>query len=151
MSRKRWFYIIIGALGLFLIYLFQSYLDFYSVLVEFKAPQKIHYTSDYGSVDNPYAFIVNKTFRYLLNDVFGIMMIYGIFAERKYVRFAVFVLLFGLFILLPIYLSIYLLRPEGFSSMLGHLHRIILNPVLMMMLIPAFYYQKRVSGDKTSE
>jgi exosortase F-associated protein len=151
MNLKRWVYLLIGGGGLFLVYLFQSYLDIYSILIEFKAPEYINYTSDYSSVTNPSAYIVNKTFRYLLNDLFGIAIIYGLFGEKKYVKFAVYVLLFGLFILLPIYLSLFFLRPEGFTSMIGHLHRIILNPVLMMLLIPAFYYQKKISTTDSSE
>ncbi|MDZ7846825.1 MAG: hypothetical protein U5L96_08670 [Owenweeksia sp.] len=50
---------------------------------------------------------------------------------------------FGLFVLLPIYLYLYLQQPAGFSSMLSHLHRVVMNPVLMMLLIPAFAAQRR--------
>lgn len=148
MSSKRRFYLIIGAFGLFIVYLFQSYLDVYSILIEWELPQKIEYTSDYSTVNDPFAYTVNKIFRYLLNDLFGISIIYGLFGEKKYVRFAFYVLLFGLFILLPIYLTIFFLQPEGFTSMLGHLHRIVLNPVLMMLLIPAFYYQKKMASNQ---
>lgn len=151
MNIRRWSFLVFGATGLLLVYVFQFYLDIHSLLFEFKAPQRIEYTSDFESIGTKTAFIVNKVFRYLLNDGFAIMIIYALFEEKKYVRFAIGLLLFGLFILLPIYLAIFLLRPEGFSSMLGHMHRIILNPVLMMMLIPAFYYQKTYSGNEESQ
>lgn len=150
MNKKRWIYLFTGCLGLLLVYIFQFHLDIYSILFEFQSPKRIEYTSDYESITNNTAFIVNKVFRYLLNDGFAIMIIYALFEERKYVQFSIWVLLFGLFILLPAYLAIFLLRPEGFSSMLGHFHRIILNPVLMMMLIPAFYYQKTYAGQSDS-
>lgn len=151
MTVKRWLYLISGAIGLLLVYVFQFHLDIYSILFEFQAPERIEYTSDYESISNTTAFIVNKVFRYLLNDGFAIMIIYALFEEKKYVRFSVWVLVFGLFVLLPIYLAVFLMRPEGFSSMIGHLHRIILNPVLMMMLIPAFYYQKTYASGEESQ
>lgn len=141
MNFKRVLYIIGGAVGLCLVYLFQSHLDFYSILFEFSAPKPLDY-SNYGEID-ALSFVVNKAFRYLLNDLFSISIIYGIFFEKKYARFAMYVMFFGLLVLLPIYLWLFLMQPEGFSSMLSHLHRIVMNPVLMMLLIPAFFYQRK--------
>lgn len=146
MKARRWLYLIMGFLGLFLIYLFQDYLDFYAILFEFKAPENLGYASEFKDVE-VLPFVVNKTFRYLLNDLFAIAIIYAIFEEKKYVRFAFYVLLFGLLVLLPTYIVVYLLQPEGFSSMLGHLHRVVMNPVLMMLLIPAFFYQRRMAQE----
>lgn len=146
MKARRWLYLIVGFLGLFLIYLFQDYLDFYAILFEFKAPENLGYASEFKDVE-VFPFVVNKTIRYLLNDLFAIAIIYAIFEERKYVRFSFYVLLFGLLVLLPTYIVIYLLQPEGFSSMLGHLHRVVMNPVLMMLLIPAFFYQRRMAQE----
>ena len=53
---------------------------------------------------------------------------------------------FGLIVLLPF---IYLSAVPGYSSMVSHLHRLVLNPVLMMLLIPALWHQRRTeSTDK---
>jgi exosortase F-associated protein len=134
---------LLGAGGLFLVYFFQNYLDFYSVFVQFKAPQPLNYTSDFVPVESG-PFIVNKVGRYILNDLFAMSLVYGLFYNRKYLRFAFWVLLFGLVVLVPAYLSLYLLAPAGFSSMLTHLHRLVMNPVLMMLLIPAFFYQQQL-------
>ncbi len=139
---KRILFIAIGAVGLFLVYFFQEYLDFYNVLFHFSAPQQLNYSASYMEVE-PVQLIINKAGRYICNDLFSIALIYGIFGEKKYARFALWVMLFGLFILLPIYLYVYLAQPEGFTSMLSHLHRVVMNPVLMMLLIPAFVAQKR--------
>lgn len=146
---KRAAYIAAGCLGLFLVYFFQDYLDFYSVLFQFEAPHKLDYTMAFTDVER-FPFIINKAFRYLCNDLFSIAIIYGIFHERKYARFAVYVMLFGLFVLLPIYLVLYFYQPPGFSSMLSHLHRVVMNPVLMMLLIPAFAAQ-RMKGEGSRE
>ncbi len=146
MNAKRIQLIVVGAVGLVLIYVFQSYLDFYSVFFRFSAPQYID-PSSVATVE-PLPFVVNKTLRYVANDLCAISLIYGLFYEKKYARFAFAVMIFGMLVLLPIYLALYINRPEGYSSMLSHLHRIVMNPVLMMLLIPAFYYQKKVSAEK---
>lgn len=145
MKTERWLFLLGGALGLFLVYFFQDYLDFYSVLFRWEMPHRLDYTASYTDI-RAFPFVINKALRYLCNDLFSIAIIYGIFYEKKYARFAFLVMLFGLLVLLPIYLFIYLRQPVGFSSMLSHLHRVVMNPVLMMLLIPAFFYQKRLAA-----
>ncbi len=142
MTLTRWFYIALGLLGLFLVYLFQDYLDFHSILFKAKLPQKLDYATSYADTET-FPFVVNKVGRYLFNDLFSISIIYGIFGEKKYARFAMYVMFFGLLVLLPIYLWLYLAQPAGFSSMISHLHRVVMNPVLMMLLIPAFFFQRK--------
>jgi len=134
-------YVLGGAVGLFLVYFFQHHLDFHSVLFHFEAPKVLSHSHDFIPEDK-FPFIVNKIGRYLVNDLFTIAIIYGLFYEKKYLRFSFLVLLFGLLLLLPIYLILFLANIEGFSSLLTHLHRLVLNPVLMMLLIPAFFYQR---------
>ncbi len=148
MSLRRVLFIVGGALGLASIYLFQLRMDFYSVLFEFRLPQLVDYTAMEDIPTIP--FIVNKVLRYLLNDLFSIAIIYGLFYERKYARFAMYVMFFGLFVLVPIYIILFLNQPAGFSSMLTHLHRIVMNPVLMMLLIPAFFVQRKQAEAKLS-
>lgn len=139
---KRFALIFCGAFGLFLVYLFQEYLNLYSLITE-GTLRRLNYPADFIDV-NRLEFIVNKVFRYILNDLFAIALLHGLFYEKKYLRFAFYVMIFGLLVLVPLYLFIYLNQPRGFSSMLSHLHRLVMNPVLMMLLIPAFYYQRRV-------
>ena len=148
MKMQRILFLLLGAAGLFLIYLFQDYLDFYSVIFRWQAPSYLHYTSAYQQVE-VLPFVINKACRYVINDLCSIALIYGIFYERKYVRFAFYVMMFGLLILLPAYLALYFWQPPGFSSMLSHLHRLVMNPVLMMLLIPAFFYQRRIQTSRS--
>jgi exosortase F-associated protein len=139
----------IGGMGLFLIYFFQNYLDFYHLL-QFQKPLEVAYSSEYITVD-PWAFSFNKVFRYLSNDFFAILLISALFPESKYYRFALWVLLLGLVLLVPLYIYLYLKQPAGFSSMVSHLHRMVMNPVLMLLLIPSFFYQKKLGKANQNE
>ena len=88
-------------------------------------------------------FFINRTIRFLLNDALALGLIYALFRERKYVIFALYVQIAGVFLFLVPYfiLKIYLPRYNG--PLISFLHRIILNPTLLMLLIPAFYYQRQ--------
>jgi exosortase F-associated protein len=90
-------------------------------------------------------FIINRTIRFLLNDIFAIALIYAIFAERKYVIFALWVQLAGVFLFLIPYFVLKLNFPSYNGPMINFLHRLILNPILLYLLIPAFYYQRKVA------
>lgn len=87
------------------------------------------------------AFALGRTFRFIVNDLLVILIIHALFQERKYVFFAFFVQLLGILLLLAPYLYI-----KSFTAyngpMLSFIHRLIVNPLLMLMMIPAFYYQK---------
>lgn len=95
---------------------------------------------------HPYFFfIVNKTLRLLLNDFACVLMIIAIFRERKYVMLAFYVFLFEFLIILPLYFVIKL-GIEGDSEisspLLSQVHRMIVNPTLMLLLIASLFYQR---------
>jgi len=94
-------------------------------------------------VESPWAFVVNKVFRFLLNDLLTIALIQALFMRRNYTYFAFGVMLFSLLVLLPtFFLGNALSWPESITAML---HRLTMNPVLLMLLIPAFYFQSKKS------
>jgi exosortase F-associated protein len=95
---------------------------------------------------HPYThFVVKKALRVLLNDTFMLLIIHAIFRDRSVTRLAFYIQLVDTLILLPVYLSIKLTF-EGDSEisipLLSQLHRLIVNPTLMVLLIPAVYYQR---------
>lgn len=94
-----------------------------------------------GVEGNIWKFMVNRSIRFLINDTLAILLIYALFFERKYVIFAIYVQLFGLvFVLLP-YFFIKYQFPAYNGPLISFLHRLVLNPTLILLLIPAFYYQ----------
>ena len=87
-------------------------------------------------------FLLNRTIRFLLNDALTIGLIYALFAERKYVIFAVYVQLAGVVLFLLPYFVLKICFPSYNGPLISFLHRLIVNPTLLMLLIPAFYYQR---------
>jgi len=90
-------------------------------------------------------FLVNRAIRFIVNDALAIALIYALFYERKYVLFAVWVQLGGVVLFLLPYFVLKVYFPAYNGPLLSFLHRLILNPTLLLLLIPAFYYQRSIS------
>lgn len=98
-----------------------------------------------GVEQNVWRFIINRSIRFIINDALAIMLIYALFYERKYVLFSVWVQLFGMVLILFPYFIIKFNFPGYNGPLISFLHRLVLNPTLLLLLIPAFYYQKKYS------
>jgi exosortase F-associated protein len=86
--------------------------------------------------------ILNKVVRYLINDLAALALLWVLFQRRDYLQLAVAVLLFGLVVLLRLYFVGYFFFQDSLGVTLSYLHRLVMNPTLMMLLIPLFYYMK---------
>ena len=121
----RWAVGIVSVCGLLALFLFQR--------INFAAFVNIH--------SQTLTFISNKTFRFVLNDAFMIGVIYSLFHQRKFVLFALAVQVAGIVLLLLPYFILKLYFHTGNGPLVSFLHRLILNPTLMILLIPAFWLQ----------
>jgi exosortase F-associated protein len=74
------------------------------------------------------------------------LLIFAIFRRKSYLLIALYVFVFELFILLPAYFAIKLSLEgdtEISSPLLSFVHRLIVNPMLMLVLMAGFFYQRR--------
>lgn len=98
-----------------------------------------------GGLTREVDFMVRKSVRVVLNDVSMLLVIIGLFHDRKVNRLAIAIQLVDAIILLPVYFY-FKLTLEGTSEistpLLSQFHRLIVNPTLMLLLIPAAYFQK---------
>ena len=80
--------------------------------------------------------------RYFLNTFISILIIGLIFWNKKYMLFSAYVFIGFFLILLPIY--VYFGETEfSFGENFGfYIRRFLIQPVLLLILIPAFYYQQ---------
>jgi exosortase F-associated protein len=122
---------VISLLGLALVYVFQQ-INYFHIFCA-------------SCANGNSEFIVNRTVRLLLNDLLSILLIYSLFEKRKYIRMASVILAIELFVILPIYFWVKLSlegNSEISSPLLSQIHRLVVNPMLMFILIAGFYYQK---------
>jgi exosortase F-associated protein len=136
-NKVRLFFLIgLACLLLVMVFIFQrfNYFHFLQGLLGFPNPTWAFTT-----------FVVNKLIRFLINDSICIFFIYILFKEKRYLTVAFYLFLIELFIVLPFYFWIKL-STEGDSELssplLSQIHRLIINPTLMILLIVSFAYQK---------
>ncbi|MBL7846665.1 MAG: exosortase F system-associated protein [Cyclobacteriaceae bacterium] len=125
-----------ALIGLFLVYMFQR-VDILGILASWMGQSPPSATA---------SFIVNRASRLIINDLLCLMLVSTIFNDKRFTRLALWVFLGELFLLLPIYLVVKLSAegPTEISSpVFQPLHRMIVNPLLMIILIAGMYYQRR--------
>lgn len=134
---KKYFLIFVSIALLISVYLFQR-VSFAAILNEV-LPDSIQL------VNSNTVFCINKAIRLILNDLACIIFIYAVFQKRIYLKASYYLFLIELLILLPAYLVLKL-NLEGTSELssplLSQIHRLIVNPLLMFLLIVGFVYQR---------
>jgi exosortase F-associated protein len=136
-SPRRLWLLALAVVGLGAMFLFQGF-DWLSVL--------------FGIETHPYAhFAVKRFMRLFINDSFMLLLIYAWFDDKSITQLAWKLQLVDTFILLPLYLVIklYLEGDSEISSpLLSQFHRLIVNPTLMILLIPGVYFQRMSSKNQ---
>ena len=113
----------------------------------FYDPFLIYFQSNYQNINLPaidnFRLFINLFFRYFLNSVVSIAIIYFIFNDLQLLKFA-FVLYILFFILLI--LTLYLAVGDGGTNnkmTIFYIRRFLVQPVLLMLFVTGFYFQKK--------
>ena len=112
----------------------------------FYDPYLVFFQNDYLYIDSPRRevakLILFTTLRFTLNTALSLMLIYLIFKDKSIVKFAS--LLYGLAYMILISAFMYFVinpRQEDYYIFFN-LRRFLIQPVLLLLFIPAFYYHK---------
>jgi exosortase F-associated protein len=112
---------------------------FYDPLIQF-------YKSNFKVKSLPYLdylkLFLSISFRYLINTIFSIALLFLIFKEKKLVVLSVW-LYFSFYIIL-INLFFLLLNSKSPDHLtLFYIRRFLIQPLFLVLFIPAFYYQRK--------
>lgn len=115
----------------------------------FYDPFLVYYKSNYQALAFPdfdkCKLFLGLFFRYILNTIASLVIIYLVFKDFKMIKFASF-LYFVFFIILIIVLFTLLSFNENGSKMtVFYVRRFVIQPVFLMLFLPAFYFQKKES------
>ncbi len=138
-KQLNYFLIALCVIALMLIRWFQTQL-FYDPLVDF-------FKRDYmlGRVPEVELgkLILQTGLRYILNTGLSLIILFLIFNDKTIIRFSVILYVVLFLILIP--LMVFLLisaSPESNYTFLFYVRRFLIQPLPLLFLIPAFYYQK---------
>ncbi len=87
--------------------------------------------------------LLSLTFRYVLNMIISLAIIYVAFSNMNFVRFSLKFYLLAFVVLIAVFLII--LKGEFANGYLFafYIRRFLIQPLFVLLLLPAFYYKQR--------
>jgi len=122
----------------FVIRAFQNQL-FYDPLINYFKNDYLY--TDIFNID-VWRLVKNIFFRYTLNSLLTLGVIWVLFQKKDYFKFVGFFLMFAFMILIISF--VFLVRDDFESGYLlpFYIRRFLIHPLFLLLLLPAFYYQK---------
>lgn len=141
---KPWHKIVLIALlicGLACIRLFEHELFYDPLLAFFK---RDNFQKPLPNIDWT-LLAINYFFRYSLNTMLSLLIIYVIFNDKKLIWFVI--IMFGIFFvtLISIFFGLLSFHDESLNMILFYVRRFIIQPLLLLLFVPAFFYQKKTT------
>jgi exosortase F-associated protein len=132
-------------IGLLVLIRYFEHRLFYDPLLHF-------FYSDYlnGGVPNfeTTRLLLNVVFRYFLNSLISLGIIYIAFFDRNILKFSVILFSLLFFICFPVFMFLILtIENENFLA-LFYVRRFLIHPVFIIILLPAFYYYRLLERRK---
>lgn len=140
--KKFWIIIVVGFLCVLLL-LIRAYEDvlFYDPLLDF-------FKGDYKNLPLPDLDLLKLNFgvvfRYVLNTGISLGILWFIFKDSEIIKLSI-LLYVVLFVLLLLIFNYILYTSDGVQNQLPlfYVRRFLIQPVFLLVLLPAFYFQKK--------
>lgn len=85
---------------------------------------------------------LNLLFRYTLNSLISLGLIWVLFKRSDYLKFSVYFLILAFTFLIVVFVLLLRDNLESGYLLLFYIRRFIIHPLFLLLLLPAFYYQK---------
>jgi len=112
----------------------------------FYDPYLLFFKNDYLHMDFPRREILKlslyTTFRYLLNSVISLGIIYIFFKDKSIVKFSIVVYSIAYIILMLFFLYFVTNPRQEDYYLFFNFRRFLIQPIFLLLLLPAFYYYK---------
>lgn len=109
-----------------------------------------YYKDEYSQMAFPKLNIFKLFFslgmRFYLNTVISLMLLYVIFKDKKIIKFTALLYMILGSILMISFLFILTFFGEESKMTLFYIRRFLIQPIFILLFIPAFYYQKYTSS-----
>ena len=105
-----------------------------------------YFKSDFNALPlpsyNPFWLFIGLLFRYGLNTTLSLGLIYVLFRDVTMIKFASFLYIFFFLIFISLFYTIIYLYGANNDMVLFYVRRFLIQPIFVILFIPAFYYQK---------
>jgi exosortase F-associated protein len=141
LKRKTSIFIIIIALLLLAsIRAFEKEL-FYDPFIAFFKSEFYHKQLPFFYQDK---LFLNILFRYVLNSSISLVVIYFLFKEKQLLKFSIYLYIALFIILITVFFGYLNYNEKPDFLLLFYIRRFLIQPLLLVLFIPAFYYQKKI-------
>lgn len=105
-----------------------------------------YFKSDFNNLPlpiyNPFHLFVGFLFRYGLNTLISLGLLYVLFKDIEIVKFTAILYLFFLMILISSFYMVIYFYGVNNNLFLFYIRRFLIQPIFVLLFIPAFYFQK---------
>lgn len=112
----------------------------------FYDPYLTFFQNDYLYIDSPRREIFKVTLftslRYFLNTLISLGILFVVFKDRSIIKFSAVIYVLAFLILIAIYLYFVVNPRQEDYYLFFNVRRFIIQPIILMVLLPAFYYNK---------
>jgi exosortase F-associated protein len=137
-SKVFWSFFLIGLL--ICIRLFEDQLFYDPFLAYFKS----EYTHAKLPQFNVFKLFFSLGIRFYFNSVISLFLLYVIFKDTKIVKFSMLLYMVLGSVLMISFIFVLTFFGEENKMTLFYLRRFLIQPIFIMLFIPAFYYQRQV-------
>jgi exosortase F-associated protein len=142
-NKVKFFQILVLVCFFGLIRFFENELFYDPFLDFFKADGNAIYP-----IFDSFQIFISLVFRYLLNSIISLAILYVIFSDYTILKFTTILYCIFFVVLILIFYVLILFFDESHKMLLFYIRRFLIQPILLMLFIPGFYFQK-LSSNKT--
>ncbi|WP_396176323.1 exosortase F system-associated membrane protein [Flavobacterium sp.] len=92
---------------------------------------------------NNVALFWNMFLRYFINSFISLMILFFLFNDLSLIKFVIVLYILLFFILIGGFFIVLLFLDESYNFLLFYLRRFLIQPLFLLLFIPAFYLQKK--------
>ena len=92
------------------------------------------------------SYVLNVFLRYVINMLLAVAILWLAFKDRGIVKFSLLLYTIVFFVLMPLFIIFWYHSTQGEYLALFYVRRFLIQPLLIFILLPAFYYYRRVNS-----
>ena len=140
MKILNWILVFVGILGLVSVRFLEDKIFYDPFLAFFKGNYKVAQIPEFlwGKL------IISHFFRFFLNLFFSAVVIHFMFLNKKWTQQAVVLITVAFLFFFPIYLWCLYTKMEIGYLFTFSVRRFIIQPIILLLIIPIFYYRKKL-------
>lgn len=132
-------------LGLILLVLILILIRFFEDTL-FYDPYLTFFQNDYLYIDSPRRevakLVVFTILRYALNTIVSLMILFLVFKDKGIIKFSVIIYVSTFLLLMGAYLYFVINPRKEDYYLFFNIRRFLIQPIILILLLPAFYYHK---------